>query len=56
MHGRFKENYKIIGMNIAYYRRWRDLTQEELAAKGSISHSYLSKIECGNYNKAFPSL
>lgn len=43
--------YKQIGRKVAYYRRLRNLTQEELAKRVNISTSSLSKIECGSYNK-----
>lgn len=42
--------YKQIGRKIAYYRRLRNLTQEELARRVNISISTLGKIECGRYN------
>ncbi|HWR05458.1 helix-turn-helix transcriptional regulator [Sporomusa sp.] len=42
--------YKQIGRKVAYYRRLRNLTQEELARRVNISTSSLSKIECGSYN------
>lgn len=42
--------YRQIGRKIAYYRRLRNLTQEELASRINISTSTLSKIECGRYN------
>ena len=48
----FEKNYKILGLNIAYYGRLRGLTQAQLAEKIYISPSYLSKIECGNYHKS----
>ena len=48
----FETEYRIIGRNIAYYRRLKGMTQEQLASKLNISSGYLSKIECGNYNKS----
>ena len=52
MEPSFEKEYQTIGRNIAYYRRLRGLTQEQLAEKIPMSSSYLSKIECGNYNKS----
>ncbi len=48
----FAFRYKQIGRKIAYYRRLRDLTQEQLARRVNISVSTLGKIECGKYNKS----
>lgn len=42
-----------IGKKIAYYRKNKGFTQEELAARAFISYSYLSKIEAPNYNISF---
>ena len=52
MEPSFEKEYQTIGRNIAYYRRLSGLTQEQLAEKIPMSSSYLSKIECGNYNKS----
>ncbi len=45
----FDEEYKRIGAKIAYYRKLKGMTQEQLAAETGISTSYLSKIERGRY-------
>ena len=45
--------YVEIGLNIAYFRKLRNLTQEELAEKAGISRSYLSAIEAPNIVKTF---
>ncbi len=50
----FKEEYKSLGAKIAYYRRLRGYTQEELSFKAAISASYLSRIERGAYTKGIP--
>lgn len=47
----FTFRYKQIGRKVAYYRRLRNLTQEELARRINVSTSTLGKIECGRYNK-----
>ena len=33
------------GLNIAYYRKWRNLTQEDLAAKTNLSRTTIANIE-----------
>jgi transcriptional regulator with XRE-family HTH domain len=52
MEPSFEEEYLLLGLNIAYYRRLRGMTQAQLAEKICMSTSYLSKIECGNYHKS----
>jgi len=47
------DKYKQIGVQIAYYRNQRGITQQELADKIGISKSYLSKIESPNTAKSF---
>ena len=47
------DKYIQIGLNIAYYRKLRSMTQEELAEAAGISRSYLSTIEAPNIVKAF---
>ena len=41
----FSEEYKTIGLNIAYYRKLRGFTQMQLAEKINISRTHLSNIE-----------
>jgi transcriptional regulator with XRE-family HTH domain len=43
--------FKQVGNQIAWYRKKKDLTQQELADKAHISRSSIGKIECGNYNQ-----
>lgn len=45
------QRYIEIGLNVAYFRKLRNLTQEELAEKADISRSYLSAIEAPNIVK-----
>lgn len=47
----FAVRYKKIGAKIVYYRKIRNLRQEELAEKVSITPQYLSRIENGGYSK-----
>ena len=42
--------YKQIGNKVAYYRKLRNLTQDQLADRVSISVSSISKLERGKYN------
>ena len=42
--------FKQVGAKIAYYRTLRDMKQEALANKISVSKSVISKIERGQYN------
>ena len=41
------EKRTLIGLNIGYYRRARNMTQIELAEALSISSNYLSQVERG---------
>ncbi len=47
----FTDKYRQIGLKIAYHRKLRSYTQEELSFKAGISTSYLSRIERGNCKK-----
>lgn len=47
--------YRIIGENVAYYRKKKNLTQEGLALKANISRTHISHIEAEHVHKA-PSL
>ena len=46
--------YKQIGNKVAYYRKLRNLTQDELADRINISVSSISKLERGKYNNNIP--
>ena len=48
MKERFSEEYRTIGLNIAYYRKLRGLTQLQLAEKIDVSRTHLSNIEAPN--------
>lgn len=39
------EKYKYLGLNIAYYRKNRQLSQEQLAERINISRTHMSRIE-----------
>ena len=55
MSNKFFDEYKNLGLNIAFYRKKARLTQEGLALKANLSRGYLSQIEADNVDKA-PSL
>lgn len=48
MEDKYKQNFKIIGLNIAYYRKLKGLSQMQLAEKANISRTHLSNIEASN--------
>lgn len=48
MEDKYKQNFKIIGLNIAYYRKLKGLSQMQLAEKANISRTHLSNIEVPN--------
>ena len=41
----YKNRYRLLGLNIAYYRKMRGLTQEQLAEKAGVERSRISKTE-----------
>ncbi len=43
-----KQEYKMIGLNIAYYRKLKGLTQLQLAESINISRTHMSNIEAPN--------
>ena len=43
-----KQEYKMIGLNIAYYRKLAGLSQLQLAEKIGISRTHMSNIEAPN--------
>lgn len=43
-----EEKYKMIGLNIAYYRKLRGMSQLTLAEKASLSRTHISNIEAPN--------
>ena len=40
-----REKYKTLGLNIAYYRKKRSMTQLKLAEEVDISRTHMSRIE-----------
>ncbi len=45
MHDQQREKYRQLGLNIAYYRKQRGLTQLQLAELLDISRTHMSRIE-----------
>lgn len=43
--GTHQEEYRLLGRNIAYYRKRRGMSQIELAEKLNISRTHMSNIE-----------
>ena len=48
MNNKRKQEYKMIGLNIAYYRKLKGLTQLQLAESVDISRTHMSNIEAPN--------
>lgn len=48
MKKEYKELYEKLGLNVAYYRKRKKLTQERLAELADIERSHLGAIEIGN--------
>ena len=43
-----KQEYKMIGLNISYYRKLKGITQLQLAEQINISKTHMSNIEAPN--------
>ena len=48
MHEHFREKYRLLGLKIAYYRKKRGYTQEQLAELIDKSLSFVGQIEANN--------
>ena len=48
----YTEQYRQIGLKIAYYRKLRGLTQEELAEQVGLTPAYIGPLEAPNISKA----
>lgn len=44
--------FKQLGLNITYYRKLKDWTQEQLEERAEISRTHLSNIEASNAPKS----
>ena len=48
----YTEQYRQIGLKIAYYRKLRGLAQEELAEQVGLTPAYIGHLEAPNISKA----
>lgn len=48
----YTEQYRQIWLKIAYYRKLRGLTQEELAEQVGLTPAYIGHLEAPNISKA----
>lgn len=48
----YEDEYRQIGLKIAYYRKLRGLTQEQLAEKIKRTPAFIGHVEAPNVNKA----
>lgn len=44
----YREQYRVLGIRIAYYRKLRGWSQEQFAEKVGCSWSFLSQVEANN--------
>ncbi len=51
MKNEFKEEHRLLGLKVAYYRKMRGLTQEQLAEKMWVATSFIGQIEAVNIDK-----
>lgn len=51
MRNEFREEYRLIGLKIAYFRKMKGLTQEQLAEKMGVATSFIGQIEAVNIEK-----
>lgn len=52
MKAKYAEKYRQMGLKVAYYRKLRNLTQEQLAEQVGLSPAYIGHIEAPNVQKA----
>ena len=52
----YADKYRQIGLKIAYYRKLRGLTQEQLADVTGIHQTNISKLESGTANPSLRTL
>ena len=52
MKAKYADKYLRLGLKVAYYRKLRGLTQEQLAEKLDLSPAFIGHIEAPNIQKA----
>ncbi|MBQ7386581.1 MAG: helix-turn-helix transcriptional regulator [Clostridia bacterium] len=52
MNAKYDMEYRQLGLKIAYYRKLRGLTQEQLAEKIEKSAAFIGHVEAPNVDKA----
>lgn len=45
---RFREQYRVLGLRIAYYRRKKNMTQQQLADAVDCNTSFIGQLESNN--------
>ena len=53
MKAEFKRHYEEFGFNMAYFRKKKKLTQQNLADQVDVDRSHISAIEVGNVGVSF---
>ena len=51
MRDEYREKFRVLGLKIAYYRKLRGLTQEQLAEAIGRSVSFVSRVEANNSSR-----
>lgn len=51
MRDEYREKFRVLGLKIAYYRKLRGLTQEQLAEAIGRSVSFVSQVEANNSSR-----
>ena len=52
MNTKYESEYRQLGLKIAYYRKLRGITQEQLAEKIEKSAAFIGHVEAPNISKA----
>ncbi len=48
MEDAYKNEYRLLGFNIAYYRKQKGMTQTDLADAAQVSRTHISNLEAPN--------